>query len=54
MSFVVTWPSQVLANHPPEEFRSEAAALVRARELVATGNPHACVYEIEDENGDAA
>ena len=49
MSFVVTWPSQVLANHPPEEFRSEAAAMVRARELVATGNPHAVVFEVDDE-----
>ena len=51
--FVVTWPSQVLANQAPEEFRSEAAALVRARELVATGNPHAMVYWLDDEEQSA-
>ena len=48
--FAVTWPAQVARGEPPEEYASESSAEVRARELLATGAGHACVYEVEEDD----
>lgn len=52
--FRVTWPAQMAAGKPPEDYRTESRAQVRARELVAMGAPHACVYEVSDDVEGAA
>lgn len=47
--FLVTWPLQVAANTPPEEYATEPRAAQRAADLVALGQQFACYFEVDDE-----
>ena len=47
--FAVTWPRQVASGEPPEEYASEARAEGRARELLATGEKFAVVYQVGED-----
>lgn len=49
MTYLATWPGSNAAPAGCDAFETEAAALVKAREMTAKGAPHCVVYWVSDE-----
>lgn len=47
--FLATWPGSPKTPAGCEAFETEAAALVKARQMTAHGAAHVVVYEIDDD-----
>ena len=47
--FLATWPQSKAAPAGCDAYETEAAALVKARDMTARGVPHVVVYEVSDE-----